>query len=653
MLPQNLSDPNSKMCHRRCRKISILSQEDSVATSPQTGLERVGGQSSATTTPAPVTPATRASPLITPVPIAPAPTTPVPTASGFPAHATPVASEASMRSSLVVSSPHVPEISEQKSIPKSPIEPNSSTVTLSPVSSRPTVKGSKKGPPGIRDTPAKPTNSPTSRTSHQLNEVSPTASHSRPPSSEVLDSPMSSTPMRKKKKKKRHGPPGVKAIDLGRTMSRSSHPPSRESSPEAPLMSVVEDNAHRSGTRHPSPLDSDADEPLAVRKPSHRSSEPKPAAQLVAPISSPRSASPPTRGKTNDDVQTNDSGRSNRALDDVEMHNSQDDMDLESASSTSRSTTGAIPASSVLNAGSQAEQAVDTLVSPSPAPRRPRDDDSAANKQADNAAPVQRNLHDYTVAAFTKGTFVYSPVVTPPPVGQHSEGASTGATLASPHPAHEADLDPKSELQLARQPPPLPRERVFDDHMLVLSFARGTPRSSPVTLAFELNENHMGMLERWSRRYEPSEVPTDHWCLSLACHPFSECSGQLFNSDAASAPSIFGKAPIPWPLTAHPRAALHHEQHAGVTFPLTSFSIIEDNLVDLSTMVHTGKNTIEITSAHGDTLDYVFVIHLHSPTAHQLENLRRWRNGDVAWRKLLGSFAKIQVPDFATLLTVH
>lgn len=252
---------------------------------------------------------------------------------------------------------------------------------------------------------------------------------------------------------------------------------------------------------------------------------------------------------------------------------------------------------------------------------------SAAEKQAQESASQQ---HEYTLGAFASGNFVYSPQqmlasegeLTPlhdlspitepekelgevtPFVGTKSLDGSLAAALGTGKAVDRSAMTPGvpplvtgGGLGLALflpspvSPAPIVRARLFDTVMRVLSFGRGAAQAGSTALSFELEAEQISSLQSWVQRYSASKCvvalisferalltlcsgdPTSYRCLSLGCHPYSECLDGLDGPILSDPIALFDKAPTQWPLRVHPRVVINNGSGQGCSMPITPLSV--------------------------------------------------------------------------------
>ncbi|GBE87910.1 hypothetical protein SCP_1201350 [Sparassis crispa] len=189
---------------------------------------------------------------------------------------------------------------------------------------------------------------------------------------------------------------------------------------------------------------------------------------------------------------------------------------------------------------------------------------------------------------------------------------------------------------------------VFDStsNVIVLNCSRGSsPRN--LNLEFQIDGEEAAELSRWKGRYQTKDDVSTTKCLSLTCYQFSEHLAPIGGDSVPNFEQmVVGATPSLWPRDGRLWAELDN----GVTrksLPLSPpFMLRSDFLIDLSGLAKPGKNTLCLHQL-GDYSDYVFVLHLHSPTAHQLAELKQRRDRDEEWYSYLRSFRNIlELPRF-------
>ncbi|KAI0725372.1 hypothetical protein BC629DRAFT_1601871 [Irpex lacteus] len=108
--------------------------------------------------------------------------------------------------------------------------------------------------------------------------------------------------------------------------------------------------------------------------------------------------------------------------------------------------------------------------------------------------------------------------------------AESQASSSSRH----SSLHAVTAMEEVSDAPDVRRATFFDERMTVLGFARGTSRGQSVTISFELNIEQAASVKRWTERYNTNDDPADLRCVSLACHPYADCSSMLDELESTS-----------------------------------------------------------------------------------------------------------------------
>ncbi|KAL0578243.1 hypothetical protein V5O48_003738 [Marasmius crinis-equi] len=169
----------------------------------------------------------------------------------------------------------------------------------------------------------------------------------------------------------------------------------------------------------------------------------------------------------------------------------------------------------------------------------------------------------------------------------------------------------------------------FSSTMKVIAFHPTPPRGS-VDFKIEMKENQLKSITSWNQRRDPNTPKNSihkSTCLSLACYTAKDI---LRIKNEASAGELKG---------------IEYQHFNKLT---------RDGFIDVGRYVREGINLITLhRSPRGLTEEFVLVLHAHSPTQAQMQELEKELENDVSWNTWLAEFARpfdISSSPFAGLL---
>ncbi|EMD33883.1 hypothetical protein CERSUDRAFT_86654, partial [Gelatoporia subvermispora B] len=174
---------------------------------------------------------------------------------------------------------------------------------------------------------------------------------------------------------------------------------------------------------------------------------------------------------------------------------------------------------------------------------------------------------------------------------------------------------------------------LFGPTFIIKICERGMPDASSREVKFELSREDLASLRRWTKRDVANEDLSTSKCLSLACYSFSDVVSELRANPGLDdfSPLLKRSSPVAWPRDYRLWIVVNDQPSMYISPPFLTYP---DNLVDLSEIAVLGLNSVRFIQK-GDYSQCVFVIALHHPTVHQLEDVHAQRQTTVAWENTL------------------
>ncbi|KAK7682658.1 hypothetical protein QCA50_014459 [Cerrena zonata] len=186
----------------------------------------------------------------------------------------------------------------------------------------------------------------------------------------------------------------------------------------------------------------------------------------------------------------------------------------------------------------------------------------------------------------------------------------------------------------------------YDGTPIVIGLMSGSTTAQMHTLEFNLSRLHLDLLSQWNKRFRIQDDLASSLSLSLAVYSLPICMNKVEQDPTASPESVLDGEPMSWPVHGQIQAKLNNAGWLALYPPWLESG---DHLVEFGQHVHLGQNTFQLYHAK-DFENYVFVLRLRPPTIAQLEDLRKFRDSQLEWRKSL-SFSYFKTPRLDLAMT--
>ncbi|KAF9220395.1 hypothetical protein BS17DRAFT_820681 [Gyrodon lividus] len=177
--------------------------------------------------------------------------------------------------------------------------------------------------------------------------------------------------------------------------------------------------------------------------------------------------------------------------------------------------------------------------------------------------------------------------------------------------------------------------RKFGGNMVVMYGLQGKPFTSTHNIELNLSDPLFSNILKWVNRKIEPHLAARGVCISLACYRLPELFATIKSgSNERGIDDLTSRSSCSWPRSNSLSLHVKRNDKDTVISLAPPIFLTPDQCVDISSLMTSGRNTLELTQ-RGDLSEYAFVFHAHHPSQAQLAELAMVKASDEHWKHFL------------------